>query len=136
MFIGVIISTDAFSNNTDTLQWIGYSYNYARKSAICPHAYIKALMTWMFLWISITNYTRYASALRVSAQQCRVSQRTAASVKELLRIAGYKRFIKNQWLTKERIIFKTVFLKIKACDLCSFIYGDFFRILTVYQKMF
>ena len=49
----------------------------------------------------------------------------AASVKELQRIAGNKRFIKNQWLTEERIIFKTVFLKIKACDLCSFIYGFF-----------
>ena len=29
--------TDAFSCNTDTLQSIGYSYNYALKSVLLPH---------------------------------------------------------------------------------------------------
>ena len=48
-------------------------------------------------------------------QPCGGVRSNVASVKELQRIAGNKRFIKNQWLTEERIIFKTVFLKIKAC---------------------
>ena len=34
---GVMI-TDAFSHNAGTIQWIGYSWNYALKSALLPHA--------------------------------------------------------------------------------------------------
>ena len=34
-FVGVIMITDAFIHNNDTLQWIGYSY--ALKSALFPH---------------------------------------------------------------------------------------------------
>ena len=35
-FVVVIMITDAFIHNTDTLQWIGYSY--ALMSALFPHA--------------------------------------------------------------------------------------------------
>ena len=37
-FIGVTMIINAFSYNTNTLQWIDYNQNYAVKLAVLPHA--------------------------------------------------------------------------------------------------
>ena len=93
-FIGVILITDAFSHNTDTLQLIGYSWNYALKLALLSHTNTQspdvAECSWSLLLPELLSlpeclykpvsliHTWYTSALQVSAQQCWVSQRTAA----------------------------------------------------------
>ena len=92
-FIGVIIITDVFSHNTEILQWMDCSWNYACKSALLAYANSespdvtecnRSLWSWPACFyepVSLTH-TRYTSALGVRAQQCWVSQRSAAHCRE------------------------------------------------------
>ena len=63
VFIGVILITDAFSNNNDTLKWIDYTQEYINLNASCIVFYCIVLWTYLTLvnYVIVTKKRIYLS---------------------------------------------------------------------------